>query len=121
MKWANLDMENDEICLKMQQKNDQMKKLSTQVTQMELDLVKTKQELGDALNQIHELATEQDMDPKAIMSVDAAKSKGKTAKFLSRMSTNMFKGKGDKNKSVPEGDSGNISNPNISRENIDQR
>jgi phage-related tail protein len=58
MKWANLDMENDEICLKMQQKSDAIKKMSTQVTQMELELVKTKQQLGEALNQIQELSIE---------------------------------------------------------------
>ena len=65
-----------------------MKKLSTQVTQMELDLVKTKQELGDALNQIHELATEQDLDPTTM------KPKKEKSKFF-KMPT-MFKGKGDK-------------------------
>jgi len=42
MKWANLDMENDEICLKMQQKNDQLKKFSAQMTKLELEVVQSK-------------------------------------------------------------------------------
>ena len=29
MKWANLDMENDELCMKIQHKNEQLKKIST--------------------------------------------------------------------------------------------
>ena len=29
MKWANLDMENDELANKLQQKNEQIKKFST--------------------------------------------------------------------------------------------
>ena len=55
MKWANLDMENDELTLKLNQKNEQLKKFSTQVTKLELDVVQSKQELGEQLNQVHEL------------------------------------------------------------------
>ena len=32
-----------------------LKKYATQVTKLEIDLVQAKQELGDALNQVHEL------------------------------------------------------------------
>ena len=42
MKWANLDMENDEIMQKLHQKNTQLKMFSSQVTQLELDLVKAR-------------------------------------------------------------------------------
>ena len=50
MQWANLDMENEELSLKLQQKNTQLKQFSTQVTKLEIDLVAAKQEMGDAFN-----------------------------------------------------------------------
>ena len=43
-------MENDELALKLQQKNELLKRFSTQVTKLEIELVKSKQDLGDALN-----------------------------------------------------------------------
>ena len=58
MKWANLDMENDELAQELHMKNNQLKIFSQQVTKLEIDLVTSKQELGDALNQVHELTQE---------------------------------------------------------------
>ena len=49
---------------------------------MEIDLVKTKQELADALTQIHEFYNETDQVPN---SVDSSKSKGKASKFFKSM------------------------------------
>ena len=48
---------------------------------MEIDLVKTKQELADALTQIHEFYNDQDVP----QSVDSSKSKGKASKFFKSM------------------------------------
>lgn len=55
MHWANLDMENDELTQKLQQKNQMLKVFSAQVTKLECELVGAKQQMGDALNQLHEL------------------------------------------------------------------
>lgn len=55
MQWANLDMENDELSQKLQQKNQMLKVFSSQVTKLECELVQAKQQMGDALNQLHEL------------------------------------------------------------------
>lgn len=55
MSWANLDMENDELQMKLNQKNQAIKMFSSQVTKLEIELVRAKQQLGDALNQVHEL------------------------------------------------------------------
>jgi len=43
MQWANLDMENDELTLKLQQKNQMLKVFSSQVTKLECELVQAKQ------------------------------------------------------------------------------
>jgi hypothetical protein len=50
MSWANLDMENDELSMKLNQKNQAIKMFSSQVTKLEIELVTSKQQLGDALN-----------------------------------------------------------------------
>jgi hypothetical protein len=50
-------MENDELTIKLQQKNNQMKVFSTQITKLELECVQAKQQLGDALNNAHEINT----------------------------------------------------------------
>ena len=42
MSWATLDMENDELTLKLQQKNHALKMFSSNVTKLELELVKSK-------------------------------------------------------------------------------
>ena len=55
MRWADLDMENDELVQKMQQKNQTLKFFSSQVTKIECELVQSKQQLGDAMNHIYEL------------------------------------------------------------------
>ena len=55
MRWADLDMENDELVQKMQQKNHTLKFFSSQVTKIECELVQSKQQLGDAMNHIYEL------------------------------------------------------------------
>lgn len=59
MQWANLDMENDELVQKLQQKNENLKLLSSQVAKLEIELVQSKQQIGDAMNQIHELEMNQ--------------------------------------------------------------
>lgn len=43
-------MENDELTQKLQQKNQMLKVFSSQVTKLEIELVQTKQMMGDALN-----------------------------------------------------------------------
>ena len=42
MHWANLDMENDELAQKLQQKNQMLKVFSSQVTKLECELVQAK-------------------------------------------------------------------------------
>lgn len=42
VKAANLDMENYELAMKLQQKSDQLKIFSEQVTKLEIELVKSK-------------------------------------------------------------------------------
>lgn len=102
MKWADLDMENDELAIKLQQKNEQLKAFSQQITKLELDVVKAKQEAGDAMNQVHELAEKLNLDsstlslPEALsseraggqppVSTDSYKSTGKKDKFAKAMS-----------------------------------
>lgn len=55
MNWAALDLESEQLNLKLQQKNKALKMFSSQVTKLEIELVRAKQQLGDALNQIHEM------------------------------------------------------------------
>ena len=50
MQWATLDMENDQLTVKLQQKNQALKRFSGQTTKLEVELVSAKQQLGDALN-----------------------------------------------------------------------
>lgn len=57
MNWAALDLEADELTMKLQQKNSALKMFSSQYTKLEIELVNAKQQLGDALNQIHEYET----------------------------------------------------------------
>ena len=52
--WAELDMENDKLALQLKQKADQLKIFSSQVTKLEIELVNTKQDLGEALNAVNE-------------------------------------------------------------------
>lgn len=40
--WASLDMENDELTIAVKKKNDQLKKFSSKVTQLEIELVNSK-------------------------------------------------------------------------------
>lgn len=54
MQWATLDMENDELAVRLKQKNEQLKIFSSQVTKLEIELVRAKQELGEALNECYE-------------------------------------------------------------------
>lgn len=54
IKSANLDLENDQLACKIQQKNDEIKKYGERITALEVDLLKTKQELGEALNAVYE-------------------------------------------------------------------
>ncbi len=42
MHWANLDLENDELAYKLNQRTEKLKILSEQITKLELDLVKSK-------------------------------------------------------------------------------
>ena len=55
---GQLDMENDEIMQKMHQKNHQLKAMSTKITSLELAVVKARQDLGEAMNQIHDLSSQ---------------------------------------------------------------
>ena len=50
MSWAKLDMENDELDLKLQQMKKQQNSLCSNITKLEIDLVKAKQDLGEANN-----------------------------------------------------------------------
>jgi chromosome segregation ATPase len=50
IKSANLDLENDQLAHKVQTKNEQIKMFSERITALEVELLKTKQELGEALN-----------------------------------------------------------------------
>ena len=50
MNWGSLDMENDKLTMKLQQKNQGIKMFSSQVTKLEIELVSAKQQLGEALN-----------------------------------------------------------------------
>ena len=43
MSWATLDMENDQLTVKLQQKNQALKRFSGQVTKLEVELVNAKQ------------------------------------------------------------------------------
>ncbi len=51
---ANLDLENDQLAIKVQQKSEQIKHYSERVTALEVELLRTKQELGEALNSVYE-------------------------------------------------------------------
>ncbi len=42
MNWADLDLENEEIAYKLNQKNERLKIFSQQVTKLEIELVKAK-------------------------------------------------------------------------------
>ena len=54
IKSANLDLENDQLAQKLQTKNEQIKMFSERITALEVELLKTKQELGEALNAVYE-------------------------------------------------------------------
>ena len=54
MQRANLDFENDELAYKINSKNDKIKIFSEQITKLEIELVKSKQDLGEALNTVYE-------------------------------------------------------------------
>jgi hypothetical protein len=51
---ANLDLENDQLACKLQQKSDMIKMLSERITALEVETLKAKQELGEALNLVYE-------------------------------------------------------------------
>lgn len=51
---ANLDLENDQLACKLQHKGDQIKVFSERVTALEIELLRSKQELGEALNEIYD-------------------------------------------------------------------
>jgi len=67
---ANLDLENDQLACKLQQKNDMIKMLSERVTALEVEVLRSKQELGEALNTVYEY--EQTTADKAIVHNDSA-------------------------------------------------
>lgn len=54
MQWATMDHENEELSHKLNQKNQQLKIFSSQVTKLEIDLVKAKNDLGEALNTMYD-------------------------------------------------------------------
>eukprot|EP00347_Sterkiella_histriomuscorum_P004482 403360298 len=54
MQAAELDLENDDLSVKINKKNEMLKKLSAQVTMLETELVRSKQDLGEALNAVYE-------------------------------------------------------------------
>ncbi len=67
IKSANLDLENDQLACKLQSKNDQIKKFSERITALEIDLLKTKQELGEALNAVYEYESVHHNDNSKVM------------------------------------------------------
>ena len=54
MKWANLDLENDEQACKIHALKEKMKLYMEHVTKLEVELVRAKQDLGEALNAVYE-------------------------------------------------------------------
>ncbi len=48
--FANLDLENDQMAIKIQAKNQQIEIYGERIANLEVELLKTKKELGDALN-----------------------------------------------------------------------
>jgi SMC interacting uncharacterized protein involved in chromosome segregation len=54
IKSANLDLENDQLAQKLQTKNEQIKMFGERITAYEVEILKTKQELGEALNAVYE-------------------------------------------------------------------
>lgn len=67
---ANLDLENDQLACKLQQKSDMIKMLSERITALEVEVLRSKQELGEALNTVYEY--EQTTADKAIVHNDSA-------------------------------------------------
>ena len=54
IKSANLDLENDQLACKLQQKANQIKFFSERITALEVDLLRSRQDLGEALNSVYE-------------------------------------------------------------------
>lgn len=54
IKSANLDLENDQLACKIQSKNELIKAQGDRIAALEVDLLKTKQELGETLNAVYE-------------------------------------------------------------------
>lgn len=50
MSWANLDMDVDQLTIKLNVKTQALKTAEQRISRLENDLVVTKQQLGDALN-----------------------------------------------------------------------
>ena len=53
IKWADLDLENDVLNQKLQQRNEGLRKYSSQVTRLECEIVQKKQTLGDVRNELN--------------------------------------------------------------------
>lgn len=54
MSWAEIDSENEDLAFKLNKKMEQVKKFSSQITKLEIELVKSKQDLGEAMNTVNE-------------------------------------------------------------------
>jgi hypothetical protein len=52
--WANVTNENEQINMKLTEKLQQNKLYSERVTSLEMELLKSKQQLGEALNKLNE-------------------------------------------------------------------
>ena len=65
IKWADLDLENDVLTQKLQQRNEGLRKYSSQVTRLECELVQTKQTLGDVRNELNAVEMGEEESKKA--------------------------------------------------------
>ena len=52
MQWATLELERDNLLIKHKEKSETLKSTQFMLSKLENELVKTKQELGEALNQV---------------------------------------------------------------------
>lgn len=52
LQWANLDLENDELCVSLRKKNEQIKMFQNKITKLEIQLVKARDEIVKSGSQL---------------------------------------------------------------------
>ena len=70
MAWANIELERDNLTMKMKERQEQLNKYAQQVTKLELEMVRAKQALGEALNSANEVEMENCRLREELSSVD---------------------------------------------------